>query len=134
MAMRVMVFAKGVEDGGMDGPPTPEMLEAFAAMDAFTEELVKAARLNMAAAMGSSVGDTSGATESRASIRRALIHAAITSLEYLLLLHMEKLLLLMRSRRMSPSCCCSCCSSCCYYFARCPCCRRRRLGASTADG
>ncbi len=40
--MRVMVFAKGVEDGGMDGPTTPEMLEAFAAMDAFTEELVKA--------------------------------------------------------------------------------------------
>ena len=39
--MRVMVFAKGVEDGGMDGPPTPEMLAAFAAMDAFTEELVK---------------------------------------------------------------------------------------------
>ena len=26
----------------MDGPPTPEMLEAFAAMDQFTEELVKA--------------------------------------------------------------------------------------------
>jgi hypothetical protein len=26
----------------MDGPPTPEQLEAFAAMDRFTEELVKA--------------------------------------------------------------------------------------------
>lgn len=40
--MRVMVFAKGVEGAGMSDPPTPEMLEAFAAMDAFTEELVKA--------------------------------------------------------------------------------------------
>ena len=40
--MRVMVFAKGSEmsEGGM--APTPEVLEAFAAMDAFTEELVKA--------------------------------------------------------------------------------------------
>jgi hypothetical protein len=40
--MRVMVFAKAAEDSKMDGPPTPEMLEAFAAMDRFTEELVKA--------------------------------------------------------------------------------------------
>ncbi len=40
--MRVMVFVKAAEDMKMDGPPTPEMLEAFAAMDAFTEELVKA--------------------------------------------------------------------------------------------
>ena len=40
--MRVMVFAKASEDSKMDGPPTPEMLEAFAAMDRFTEELVKA--------------------------------------------------------------------------------------------
>ena len=40
--MRVMVFAKATEDSKMDGPPTPEMLEAFAAMDRFTEELVKA--------------------------------------------------------------------------------------------
>ncbi len=40
--MRVMVFAKASEDGGMDGPPTPEQLEAFAAMDRFTEELVNA--------------------------------------------------------------------------------------------
>ena len=41
--MRVMVFAKAVEDmeKGM-AAPTPEMLEAFAAMDRFTEELVKA--------------------------------------------------------------------------------------------
>ena len=40
--MRVMVFAKGSEDIDMSAPPTPEMLEAFAAMDRFTEELVKA--------------------------------------------------------------------------------------------
>ena len=40
--MRVMVFAKASEDSKMDGPPTPEMLEAFAAMDRFIEELVKA--------------------------------------------------------------------------------------------
>ena len=40
--MRVMVFAKATEDIKMDGPPTPEQLEAFAAMDRFTEELVKA--------------------------------------------------------------------------------------------
>lgn len=41
--MRVMVFHKATEDmeKGMDAP-TPEMLEAFAAMDLFTEELVKA--------------------------------------------------------------------------------------------
>jgi len=40
--MRVMVFAKGSEEIDMSAPPTPEMLEAFAAMDRFTEELVKA--------------------------------------------------------------------------------------------
>jgi hypothetical protein len=40
--MRVMVFAKATEDSRMDGPPSPEALEAFAAMDRFTEELVKA--------------------------------------------------------------------------------------------
>jgi len=40
--MRVMVFHKGAEDSKMDAPPTPEALEAFAAMDRFTEELVKA--------------------------------------------------------------------------------------------
>lgn len=41
--MRVMVIAKASE--GMTksmAAPTPEMLEAFAAMDRFTEELVKA--------------------------------------------------------------------------------------------
>lgn len=41
--MRVMVFAKSSEEmaKGMANP-TPEMLEAFAAMDKFTEELVRA--------------------------------------------------------------------------------------------
>jgi hypothetical protein len=37
-----MVFSKSSADMKMDEPPTPEMLEAFAAMDRFTEELVKA--------------------------------------------------------------------------------------------
>jgi len=40
--MRVMVFAKTTEGSKVDGSPTPEALEAFAAMDRFTEELVKA--------------------------------------------------------------------------------------------
>ena len=40
--MRVMVFHKASEDMGKIGEPTPEMLEAFAAMDKFTEELVEA--------------------------------------------------------------------------------------------
>lgn len=39
--MRVMVFAKVAELGDMNAP-TPEELEAFAAMDRFTEELVEA--------------------------------------------------------------------------------------------
>lgn len=39
--MRVMVFAKSTEDAE-SAPPTAEALEAFAAMDRFTEELVKA--------------------------------------------------------------------------------------------
>jgi hypothetical protein len=39
--MRVMVFAKAAENMDL-GTPTPEMLEAFAAMDRFTEELVRA--------------------------------------------------------------------------------------------
>jgi hypothetical protein len=39
--MRVMVLSKALE--GMEiGEPTPEALEAFAAMDRFTDELVKA--------------------------------------------------------------------------------------------
>lgn len=41
--MRVMVFVKATESGEkMDMTPTPEMLEAFRAMDQFTEELVRA--------------------------------------------------------------------------------------------
>lgn len=41
--MRVMVFGKASEDSKMDvAAPTPEQLEAFAAMDRFTEELIKA--------------------------------------------------------------------------------------------
>ncbi len=40
--MRVMVFAKAAEGGENGMSPTPEMLEAFAAMDRFTEELVQA--------------------------------------------------------------------------------------------
>ena len=39
--MRVMVFAKATENIEL-GDPTPEALEAFKAMDQFTEELVKA--------------------------------------------------------------------------------------------
>lgn len=39
--MRVMVFVKAAEIGDMSAP-TPEALEAFAAMDRFTEELVEA--------------------------------------------------------------------------------------------
>jgi hypothetical protein len=37
-----MVFAKASENVDMSGPPTPEAMEAFKAMDRFTEELVKA--------------------------------------------------------------------------------------------
>ena len=40
--MRVMVFSKATEDGEKGVAPTPEALEAFAAMDGFIEELVKA--------------------------------------------------------------------------------------------
>jgi hypothetical protein len=40
--MRVMVLVKATEDSEKGMAPTPEALEAFAAMDAFTEELVKA--------------------------------------------------------------------------------------------
>lgn len=40
--MRVMVFAMANEAAEAGMEPTPEMLEAFQAMDAFTEELVKA--------------------------------------------------------------------------------------------
>ena len=40
--MRVMVFWKGNEETEKGMKPTPEMIEAFRAMDDFTEELVKA--------------------------------------------------------------------------------------------
>ena len=40
--MRVMVFGKATEDSEKSAAPTAEALEAFAAMDRFTEELVKA--------------------------------------------------------------------------------------------
>lgn len=40
--MRVMVFVKATEDGEKTLAPTPEAMEAFAAMDRFNEELVKA--------------------------------------------------------------------------------------------
>lgn len=40
--MRVMVFVKASEAGNGEMVPTPEALAAFRAMDAFTEELVKA--------------------------------------------------------------------------------------------
>lgn len=40
--MRVMVFVKSTENSETGMAPTPEMLEAFAAMDRFTEELVEA--------------------------------------------------------------------------------------------
>jgi hypothetical protein len=40
--MRVMVLAKASEATEQGMEPTPEMLEAFAAMDRFTEELVQA--------------------------------------------------------------------------------------------
>jgi hypothetical protein len=40
--MRVMVFAKATEGSEKGMAPTPEAMEAFKAMDQFTEELVKA--------------------------------------------------------------------------------------------
>lgn len=40
--MRVMVFSKAAESFEPGAAPTPEQLEAFAAMDRFMEELVKA--------------------------------------------------------------------------------------------
>ena len=46
--MRVMVFGKATEDSEKGAPPTPE---AFAAMDRFTEELVKAGGLVAAAGL-----------------------------------------------------------------------------------
>ena len=50
--MRVMVFGKATEDSEKAAPPAPE---AFAAMDRFTEELVKAGVLVAAAGLKNSV-------------------------------------------------------------------------------
>ncbi len=49
--MRVMVFAMATEDSEAGAAPTAEMLEAFAAMDRFTEELVEAGVLVAAAGL-----------------------------------------------------------------------------------
>ena len=49
--MRVMVFGKATEDSEKGAPPAPE---AFAAMDRFTEELVKAGVLVAAAGLKNS--------------------------------------------------------------------------------
>jgi len=46
-----MVFVKATEDSEMGMVATPEMLEAFAAMDRFTEELVQAGVLVAAAGL-----------------------------------------------------------------------------------
>ena len=52
--MRVMVLGKATE--GMEmGAPTPEAIEAFAAMDRFTEELVKAGVFVAAAGLKNNV-------------------------------------------------------------------------------
>ena len=52
--MRVMVFAKATEASEQGMAPTPEALEAFAAMDRFTEELVQAGVFVAAAGLKSS--------------------------------------------------------------------------------
>ena len=53
--MRVMVFAKATENSEQGMAPTPEMLEAFAAMDKFQEELVEAGVFVAAAGLKPSV-------------------------------------------------------------------------------
>jgi hypothetical protein len=53
--MRVMVFVKATEDSEKGAAPTAEALEAFAAMDRFTEELVKAGVFIAAAGLKPSV-------------------------------------------------------------------------------
>lgn len=54
--MRVMVFVKTIEDidNAADGmtAPTPDMLEAFAAMDRFIEELAAGRREGHRGALG----------------------------------------------------------------------------------
>jgi len=53
--MRVMVFWKATEESERGMEPTPEMIEAFAAMDRFTEELVEAGVFVAAAGLKPSV-------------------------------------------------------------------------------
>lgn len=53
--MRVMVFMKATEDNEKGAAPAAEALEAFAAMDRFTEELVKAGVFIAAAGLKNSV-------------------------------------------------------------------------------
>src|SRR5262249_8719466 len=53
--MRVMVFAKATEGSEAGRAPTPGAIEAFKAMDQFTEELVKAGVFVAAAGLKNSV-------------------------------------------------------------------------------
>ncbi|NWG72375.1 MAG: YciI family protein [Parvularculaceae bacterium] len=53
--MRVMVFVKATEGSEKGLTPTPEALAAFAAMDAFNEELVKAGVFVAAAGLKPSI-------------------------------------------------------------------------------
>jgi hypothetical protein len=57
--MRVMVFAKATQDSEKGAAPTAETLEAFAAMDRFIEELVKAGVFIAGAGLKNSVGGIS---------------------------------------------------------------------------
>jgi len=68
--MRVMVFAKPPEGMAAGMEPTPEMLEAFAAMDAFTEELVQAGVFIAAAGLKN---DASARRVTSDGARRAVI-------------------------------------------------------------
>jgi hypothetical protein len=52
--MRVMVFGKATENNEKGAAPTAEALEAFAAMDRFTEELAEAGVLVAAAGLKNS--------------------------------------------------------------------------------
>jgi len=64
--MRVMVFIKTTEGGETAMEPTPEMLEAFEAMDRFTEELVQAGVFIAAAGLKSSAESKRIAFDGRA--------------------------------------------------------------------
>jgi hypothetical protein len=54
--MRVMVLHKASEDIGSVAEPSPEMLEAFAAMDRLTEEMVQAGVFVAAAGLKNAEG------------------------------------------------------------------------------